>query len=105
MMTARDAVGVPSVYCSTCAYSCDGFSPINKTGDGGLWLLCRRRAPVVYSAADDGYSGGDGIFPRVDPRDWCGEWVQNCINTNQPKQRDFLTAELHTFHDSRRPGS
>lgn len=92
-------MSIPSVHCSTCAYSDDGYSPARRAD--GDWLLCRRRAPVVYADAGDGYRGGDGIFPRVARDDWCGEWVQCCINTSQPKQRDYLTAELGLFHESR----
>jgi hypothetical protein len=93
-------VGVHSVKCSNCAYGDDGPSPVNK--EDGEWMLCRRRAPIASTAANDGYVGGDGIFPRVEPDDWCGEWVQNCFNTHQPKQMNFLEADLHLFHESYR---
>jgi len=91
-----NGVGVYFVSCSNCAYSDAGASPADK--NDGEWMLCRRRAPIVSTPANDGYSGGDGIFPRVERDDWCGEWVQNCTNTRQPKQIDFLAAELHLFH-------
>ncbi len=78
--------------CANCAYSDDDASPVEASD--GEWILCRRRAPVVRTEADDGYVGGPGLFPRVDRDDWCGEWVQSCMNTRQRKQRDFLTQEL-----------
>lgn len=90
--------GIAYVACSNCTYSDEGESP----AENGGWLLCRRRAPVVYAAAGDGYRGGEGIFPRVDGDDWCGEWVQCPTNTREPKQRDYLAAELHLFHEWRR---
>lgn len=86
---------VPS--CGNCAYSDDGHSPADKAD--GEWLLCRRRPPLVFSAADDGYDGGEGIFPRVDAIEWCGEWVQCCVNTGEPRQRNFLDAYLETQKD------
>lgn len=87
--------GVPSARCSNCAYSDDGESPSDPAD--GRWWLCRRRAPIVYAAADDGFAGGNGIFPRVSPDDWCGEWIQSCLNTGEPKQEDFLANELRLF--------
>lgn len=99
-MTARDRAGVAFVSCVNCTYSDDGEGPADLNED--RWLLCRRRAPVVYAAASDGYAGGEGIFPRVTRDDWCGEWVQCPSETREPKQRDYLAAELHLFHEWRR---
>lgn len=79
-------------WCKNCAYSDDSSSPFDP--EDGEWLLCRRHSPVVLAAEKDGYDGGRGIFPRVARDDWCGEWVQHCVNTNEPKQRSFLAAYL-----------
>jgi hypothetical protein len=81
--------------CLTCAYMDDGNSPADE--EEGKWLLCRRHAPTTFAEATDGYSGGTGVFPRVERDDWCGEWVQNCVNTNERKQMAFLACQLEVF--------
>jgi len=82
-------------WCKNCAYSDDGNSPADPKD--GEWLLCRRHPPVVFAAKNDGYDGGQGIFPRVEKDDWCGDWVQHCINTHQPKQRSYLEAHFEIY--------
>lgn len=59
--------------CRTCVYSDDGFSPADKAD--GEWILCVRHPPTVFRATEDGYTGGDGVFPRVDRYACCGEWI------------------------------
>jgi hypothetical protein len=83
--------------CLTCAYSNEGPAPAD--GNDGKWLLCCRYPPVVFRAADDGYTGGAGVFPRVDRDDWCGEWVECAINTGRLKQTTFLSSELAIAKD------
>ena len=82
-------------YCRNCAYSDDGNSPADPKD--GEWLLCRRRPPIVFAASDDGYDGGKSVFPRVAYDDWCGEWVQHCINTHESEQRSYLVAQLEIY--------
>ena len=82
-------------WCRNCAYSDDSDSPADPKD--GEWLLCRRRPPVVFAAVNDGFVGGAGVFPRVRRDDWCGDWVQNCANTDEPKQAKFLEASLEIY--------
>jgi hypothetical protein len=74
--------------CDNCTFSDDGPSPADPTE--GRWLLCRRHSPRVFSSVDDGYIGGDGVFPRVARNDWCGEWVISQINTGEKEQITYL---------------
>jgi hypothetical protein len=83
--------------CDRCAYSDEGEAPFD-TKDG-MWLLCRRRPPVVFRSADDGYAGGPGVFPRVHRDDWCGEWVECGVNTGRLKQATFLSNEWEMAKD------
>jgi hypothetical protein len=83
--------------CENCTYSDDGESPADKSD--GEWILCRRHAPVVFGEAKDGYSGGNGVFPRVAPIDWCGEWVQDCINTGQRDQDNYIARQRALFEE------
>jgi hypothetical protein len=54
---------------------------------------------VVFRSADDGYAGGPGVFPRVYPTDWCGEWVECSINTGRLNQATFLSNEWEVAKD------
>jgi hypothetical protein len=89
--------------CETCSYMDEGESPAIPISDDrrqlGQWLLCRRYPPVVLSKANDGYAGGTAVFPRVDRKDWCGEWVQSSINSNDRRQKTFLFNELDIFDE------
>ena len=89
-------VGV-EYHCTTCAYSDELMSPADRSD--GDWLLCRRRPPVVFRSADDGYIGGPGVFPRVERTDWCGEWVECSINTGRMQQATFLSNEWEIAKD------
>jgi hypothetical protein len=70
MTNSDDEPILPS--CLHCIYSDDGDPPANEAY--GKWLLCRRHPPVVFGAGGDGFTGGPGVFPRVDREGWCGEW-------------------------------
>jgi hypothetical protein len=78
----------------------DGESPTDP--EAGRWVLCRRHSPVTFGAANDGYSGGHGIFPRVTITDWCGEWVQCGINTGDGTQRTYLQHDRELFDEYER---
>ena len=74
--------------CQNCSYSDDAESHADPAE--GRWLLCRRRPPVTFGAALDGYGGGPGVFPRVAAQDWCGEWVLSVTNTDAREQTTYL---------------
>lgn len=83
--------------CDMCVYSDEGEAPEDRSV--GVWLLCRRRPPVVFRSADDGYSGGPGVFPRVKRDDWCGEWVECSIETGRLRQATFLSNKWEIAKD------
>lgn len=61
----------PTPSCETCRFSAPQF------GHQTVWLVCRRRAPVLPSDAtkrDAVVTGAAGCWPRVGPSDWCGEY-------------------------------
>ena len=86
-----EAISELVAMCANCAYSDADYSPTDpKDGD---WLLCRRRAPAVFELANDGYDGGDAVFPRVDRTDWCGEWVMSREKTKLDYRINYLDVE------------
>lgn len=80
--------------CDNCMFSSDEMSPANQ--EDGRWIECRKRPPIcdMMHLPDDGYSGANSYWPRVERSDWCGEWELSLINEHHQKPMTFRETEI-----------